>query len=114
MLFHLLAKCHAIISQIVTHCDSQKRVQKALDPFLKKSGKSWSDVEGIRITRYGHAIPVAQSGMIASGTLESAHATINNKIYFANQDNWANPCFETSYATGTLAAHQATNRDIKF
>lgn len=86
------------------------RIQKALDPFLKKSGKSWDDVEGLRLTRYGHAVAVAQSGEIASGKLEAAHAPINNKIFFANQDNWANPCFETSYAVGTVAAYQATGR----
>ncbi|CBW25748.1 conserved hypothetical protein [Halobacteriovorax marinus SJ] len=89
-----------------------KRIQKALDPFLKKSNKSWNDVEGIRLTRYGHAVAVAGHGDIASGLLERAHQPINNKIFFANQDNWANPCFETSYAVGTLAAFQATNRSI--
>ncbi len=90
----------------------ETRVKNALEPFLKNARKSWDDVKGIRITRYGHAVAVAKSGEIASGKLEKAHAQINDKIFFANQDNWANPCFETSYATGTLAAFQATNRDI--
>ena len=88
------------------------RIQKALDPFLKKSGKSWDDVEGVRLSRYGHSVAVAGHGDIASGLLERAHQPINNKIFFANQDNWANPCFETSYAVGTLAAYQATGRTI--
>ena len=88
------------------------RIQKALGPFLSKSGKTWDDIEGIRLTRYGHSVAVAGYGDIASGLLERAHQPINNKIFFANQDNWANPCFETSYAVGTLAAFQATNRTI--
>ena len=88
------------------------KIQKALDPFLKKSDKTWNDIEGIRLTRYGHSVAVAGYGDIASGLLERAHQPINNKIFFANQDNWANPCFETSYAVGTLAAFQATNRTI--
>ena len=79
------------------------RIQNALDPFLEKNGKTWDDVEGVRLTRYGHSVAVAKKGAIASGLLERAHSSINNKIFFANQDNWANPCFETSYAVGTLA-----------
>lgn len=94
------------------HEKYEKRIKKALDPFLKKSGKTWNDVEGLRITRYGHSVAVAQYGEIASGKLERAHQSINDKIFFANQDNWANPCFETSYAVGTLAAYQASNRNI--
>ncbi len=90
----------------------ERRIQAALDAFLEKSGKSWDDVEGIRLTRYGHSVAVAQTGMIANGKLEKAHAPIKNKIFFANQDNWANPCFETSYITGAVAAYQATGREL--
>lgn len=89
------------------------RIQKSLDPFLRKSGKTWDDVEGIRLTRYGHSVAVAQANAIASKKLETAHAAISDKIFFANQDNWANPCFETSFAVGTVAAYQALGRDFK-
>lgn len=89
-----------------------KRVQNALEPFLSKSGKTWDDVAGLRLTRYGHSVAVAKYGAINSGQLERAHAQINNKIFFANQDNWANPCFETSYAVGAVAAFQAAGREL--
>ena len=90
----------------------KKRIKDTLEPFLLKSGKTWNDVEGLRVTRYGHSVAVAQAGDIASGKLEKAHKHINNKIFFANQDNWANPCFETSFAVGALAAYQAANREL--
>lgn len=88
------------------------RVKKAIDPFLQTMGIAWSDVDGIRLTRYGHALPVAVSGGISSGLFERAHAPINNKIFFANQDNWGNPCFETCYAVGSVAAYQAMGKEM--
>ncbi len=89
-----------------------ERVRTALAPFMNDLGLSWSDIDGLRLTRYGHALPVAQTGGIASGLFERASKPINNKIFFANQDNWGNPCFETSYAVGKVAAYQAMNRAI--
>lgn len=94
------------------HRKYSKLIQRALDPFLKNAGKTWEDIEGIRLTRYGHSVAVASTGAIANGTLERAHSPINDKIFFANQDNWANPCFETSFAVGLVAALQATGKDM--
>lgn len=89
-----------------------QRVRGALAPFMNDLGLNWSDIDGLRLTRYGHALPVAQTGGIASGLFERASRSINNKIFFANQDNWGNPCFETSYAVGKVAAYQALGKDI--
>lgn len=60
---------------------------------------NWNDVEGMRLVRYGHSMPVATKGLVANGTFERASADIDGCIYFVNQDNWGNACFETSYGS---------------
>lgn len=82
------------------------RVQEKLLPSLVDLGLSWGDVEGMRLVRYGHALPVAQRSGVKSGLFERAHADIDGCIHFAHQDNWGNPCFETSFAAGMLAARK--------
>ena len=73
------------------------RIHARLKPFLEAAGLSLNDVEGIRLVRYGHALPLAEVGGVSSGIFEKANASINGNIHFANQDNWGNPCFETSF-----------------
>jgi len=53
------------------------------------------DVRQVRMTRWGHAFPIASPGLIADGILERARRPIQDRIYFINQDNWALPAVET-------------------
>lgn len=72
----------------------ESRIQERLNGII-----NWSDVEGMRLVRTGHSVPVATKGFIVDGTFERASASIDGCIHFANQDNWGNPCFETSYGS---------------
>ena len=75
------------------------RIKPRIAPTLSQMGLSWADVEGMRLVRYGHSMPVAAINGVASGLFERASASIDNCIHFANQDNWGNPCFETSFGS---------------
>ena len=86
------------------HDKHRAQILKGIEPLLQSLGKTPANVIGIRLTRWGHTLPLAYKGMIASGTLELAHQSIGDRIYFANQDNWANPCFETALAEALDAA----------
>ena len=55
-----------------------------------------SAVRQVRLTRWGHAMPIPHPGFIANGTVETAHRPIGNNLYFVNQDNWALPAVENS------------------
>ena len=81
------------------HAKYVDRLKPRLLPVLQNVGLTWSDVEGVRLVRYGHSMPVAAVGGVASGLFERASASIDNCIHFANQDNWGNPCFETSFGS---------------
>lgn len=60
-------------------------------------------IEGVRMTRWGHAIPLAACNFIASGNAEILDQGIRGRLFFAGQDVWANPAFETALATAERA-----------
>ena len=74
----------------------QDRIYSQLKPVLENLNLNLSDVEGMRLVRYGHSMPLAEVGGVSSGLFEKASQSIDDCIHFANQDNWGNPCFETS------------------
>jgi hypothetical protein len=53
-----------------------------------------SAVRQVRVTRWGHAMPVAGVGLIADGTTELLRRPLDDRIFFVNQDNWALPAVE--------------------
>jgi hypothetical protein len=54
-----------------------------------------SDVEQVRLARWGHAMPIAEPGLIASGTCERLRQPFMDHVYFVQSDNWALPAVET-------------------
>ncbi len=61
--------------------------------LLELSPKS---IVQVRMSRWGHAMPVAAPGLIESGVCERIRAPFEGKIFFVNQDNWALPAVENS------------------
>lgn len=55
-----------------------------------------SAVRQVRMSRWGHAMPVARPHLIADGVCETAARAIAGRIHFVNQDNWALPAVENS------------------
>jgi hypothetical protein len=53
-------------------------------------------VRQVRMTRWGHAVPVSAVGFIAGGHAAAVRRPIDNRIFFVNQDNWALPAVETA------------------
>ncbi len=82
----------------------REEFEKHLNQVLPALGIQASQVEGLRIARWGHALPLARTGMIASRTAETASQSIDGRIFFAQQDCWVNPAFEVAFHTGRAAA----------
>ncbi|NUQ46334.1 MAG: NAD(P)-binding protein [Phycisphaerae bacterium] len=53
-----------------------------------------SAVRQVRLTRWGHAMPVPLPGTIANGVADALRRPIEDRIFFVNQDNWALPAVE--------------------
>ena len=56
------------------------------------------DVAGLRLARWGHALPVAETGLIAGGTVDRLRKPFRDGLFFVQQDNWALPAIETATA----------------
>ena len=65
-----------------------RRILKLLDvPDTK--------VKQVRMTRWGHAMPIHAQGLISNGTCEEVRRpTMNDRLFFVQQDNWALPAIE--------------------
>jgi protoporphyrinogen oxidase len=87
-----------------SHEKHKKIITDALVDYLPLMNTTADKIRGMRLTRWGHAMPLAYKGLISSGVLAQARAPINNKIFFANQDNWANPSFETAIMSAIACA----------
>lgn len=75
--------------------DFATRIAPELDTTLNILGLRRRDVKQIRLSRWGHSMPIARPGLIASGLLERIRAPYKNDIFFVNQDNWCLPAVET-------------------
>jgi hypothetical protein len=91
----------------LAHDKHKTRILGGMDPMLHALGLKKENIAGIRLTRWGHCMPVAQSGLIASGLVARASAPIGGRLFFANQDNLANPAFETAINESRKAADLA-------
>lgn len=80
-----------------SHDKYKNRYLQDIEPVLNAMNLSMNDIHGIRLTRWGHSLPLSRTGLINEGIPQAAAASINNRIHFANQDNWMNPCFETAH-----------------
>jgi len=88
----------------------RERLQRNLPHALEGLGLRADDIESLRLTRWGHAIPLAEAGRVADRTFERASAPLWERVFFAHNDNWANPCFETAFGAGVAAARLARRR----
>lgn len=73
----------------------EAQVHERILPLLELAG---ADIAGIRLARWGHALPVAETGLIAGGTVDRLRRPFRDGLFFVQQDNWALPAIETATA----------------
>lgn len=74
-----------------------------ITPILGLLGLSSADVAEVRVSRFGHALPLAAKGLVADGTLAIARRTFGDRVFFVEQDNWALPSLETCLVSALQA-----------
>lgn len=80
-----------------SHDKYKNRYLQDIEPLLNALKLTSKDIHGVRLTRWGHSLPLSRTGLLNEGKPQRAAAAIKNRIHFANQDNWMNPCFETAH-----------------
>lgn len=89
-----------------------ERAARDIRAALPTFGLSADAVRQVRLTRWGHAMPVAAPGLIADGTIEHLRRPFEGRVYFVNQDNWALPAVENSLLEAEHYA-EAIARDLR-
>lgn len=84
----------------------RKAFEDAIPEIAQIAGVGPDRIEGIRLTRWGHPMPLAQTGLLANGIAQKAHQPIGGRIFFAQQDNWCSPAFEPAYASAQETARR--------
>lgn len=82
------------------------QVEKQVREVLELLQLTPQDVEQVRMTRWGHAIPVSSVGFLGAGYADVLRRPIDGRIFFVNQDNWALPAVETCLAEAIAFAPQ--------
>jgi hypothetical protein len=86
---------------------ARKSFEGDLPILLRALGLDESRVAGLRIARWGHAIPAAVKGMLVDGVAREAAAPVGGRIFLGQQDNWASPCVESALNAAYEAAEGA-------
>lgn len=83
---------------IVDDCwhDYAQRIAPDIRAALSLYGLSTADVRQIRLTRWGHPMPICAPRLISGGTVANLRRPYEGCVYFVNQDNWALPAVENS------------------
>ncbi len=76
--------------------DYAERLAPQLREMLTLLDVPESAVRQVRLTRWGHAMPLARPGFIADGNADRVRSPMGGNIHFVNQDNWALPAAENS------------------
>jgi protoporphyrinogen oxidase len=71
------------------------QIKNEIYPFYQLSDQ---DIVDLRLTRWGHPLPLAAVGFLDRGVVDTLRMPIDDRIYFIEQDNWALPAIETVVA----------------
>jgi hypothetical protein len=68
----------------------------------------------LRITRWAHPLPLAETGIYTGrdgkAAVDTISAPFRNVVFFANQDNWMLPGFESLFTTAKKVAQDVNQR----
>ena len=79
----------------------QDQIETQILPLV---GIDKSKIADMRVTRWGHPIPVADRGLIRDGTVDILRRPFGKRVFFVEQDNWMLPCMETGATEAVLWA----------
>ena len=85
---------HTLLQGKHTFDEYARRLAPQVREMLAVVNVPESAVRQIRMTYFGHAMPIAVPGFIAEGTAEAVRRPFEDRVYFVQQDNWALPAVE--------------------
>lgn len=86
--------------------DLKKSFESVVPELVKTLDLPENSIQTIRLTRWGHPLPLGEPGLIAKGILQKAASVVSDRIFLAQQDNWASPCFESAFGAASRASDE--------
>jgi len=94
----------------LTYDNVEKEIRAAVLDGFSHHGLRESDIEGIRLTRWGHPMIIPRPGQMADGTLELVRRPMRNTLFFAHTDIQGAPAIENALASAFDAVGAVENR----
>jgi hypothetical protein len=69
--------------------------EQVMGSVLPMLGYAKTSVADLRVTRWGHALPVAEPGTFTSGLVDELRKPFRKRLFFVEQDNWLKPALKT-------------------
>lgn len=70
----------------------EKQIAEEILPLVDAKQE---DIIDLRLTRWGHALPLSEKGIYSDGTIDKLRKPFKNKVFFVEQDSWAYPSTQT-------------------
>ncbi len=97
--FYRAFPCDGIRQELIqpdSHGTYKKLFEKQItDEILPLIDAKESDIVDLRLTRWGHALPLCEKGIYTDGTIDRLRMPFKDKVFFVEQDSWAYPSFQT-------------------
>lgn len=81
----------------------EQEIRAAVLEGFSRHGLRESDIEEIRLTRWGHPMIIPRPGQLADATMERARAPLEGGLYFAHTDTQGAPAIENALAAAFAA-----------
>ncbi len=81
-------------------------IAKDILPLMKLKS---SDIIDLRLTRWGHALPLTSRGIYRDDTIPVLRKPFKDRVFFVEQDNWSYPSLQTG-ATDTILMRDEIRR----
>ena len=92
---------------LLTYDEIETEIRREVLAGFGPHGLRASDIEGVRLTRWGHPMLVTRPGQMADGTLRAA-AQSQPGLYFAHTDVNGAPAYENALAAAFDAVEAVT------
>jgi monoamine oxidase len=78
--------------------------------LLPLLGFGEADVKDYRLARWGHPLPLAATGLLSGGVVDTLRRPMQDTVFFVEQDNWSVPAIETALGEALAFAPRIAKR----
>jgi len=95
------------LNQPTAYAEYRKHFEAQIEKdILPLTNLKSSDIVDLRLSLWGHALPLAAQGIYRGDTIERLRKPFKDRVFFVEQDNWAYPSLQTGATDSVLLNQQ--------